>query len=98
MSADDVIKIIAALGLGSGLSAVITAVVASRSQRGKSRAEAADLLIGAAERVGKLNADLHEEVSDLRSRIDQIQLSMFEYLGEEISREELLQRVKELRR
>lgn len=98
MPTDEIIKIIAALGVGSGVSAIATAVIAARSTKGKSRAEAADLLIGAAERVGKMNADLDGEVRALKTNIDAIQLAMFEYLGEEISREELLLRVKELRK
>lgn len=98
MQADDIARILAGLGVGTGAGAVLTAVINSMSSRGKSRAEAADLLVGAAERVGKLNADLDSEVRDLKAKIDEIQLAMFLYLGEEISREELLDRVKELRK
>lgn len=98
MTADDVIKIVAALGVGSGTSAILTAIVASRSQKGKSRAEAADLLIGAAERVGQMNADLDGEIRWLKSSVDEIHTAMFEYLGENITREELLDRVKEARK
>lgn len=98
MQSDEIIKIIAALGVGSGASAALTAIIAARSQRGKSRAEAADLLIGAAERVGKMNADLDTEVRALKVTIDEIQSAMFDYLGETISREDLLKRVKELRK
>lgn len=98
MAVDEIIKLVAALGVGSGISAVITAVVAARSGKGKSRAEAADLLIGAAERVGKMNEHLDDQVRELKATIDEIQLSMFQYLGEEISREELLNRIKELRK
>lgn len=98
MHSDDIIKIIAALGVGSGASAVATAVIAAKSGKGRSRAEAADLLVNAAERVGKMNATLDDEVRELKARIDLIQLALFQYLGEEISREELLKRVKELRK
>jgi hypothetical protein len=97
MHSDDLVKIIAALGVGSGASAVGTAIIAARSGKGKSRAEAADLLVNAAERVGKMNASLDDEVRALKAKIDLIQLAMFQYLGEEISKEELLQRVRELR-
>jgi len=97
MQSDDVIKIIAALGVGSGASAVATAIIAARSSKGKSRAEAADLLIGAAERVGKMNANLGDEVEELKIKVDDIYLAMFEYLGESITREQLLERVKEIR-
>lgn len=98
MSADDVARILAGLGIGTGAGAVATAIINSYSSKGKSRAEAADLLVGAAERVGKLNADLDTEVRELKARIDDIQLAMFQYLGEEITKEELLDRIKELRR
>ena len=98
MNAEDIIKAISALGVGSGLGAIITSVLAARSTKGKSRAEAADLLVGAAERVGKMNASLDEEVRELRANTDAIFLAMFDYLGENITREELLAKVKELRR
>lgn len=98
MQIDDLTKLLAGLGLGTGTGATIAAVINAQSSKGKSRAEAADLLVGAAERIGKLNADLSDEVKELKASIDEIQLAMFEYLGEEISREELLKRVKELRK
>ena len=97
MPTDEIVKIIAALGVGSGVSAIITAVVAARSGRGKSRAEAADLLIGAAERVGKMNAEQSNEIQVLKSKVDDINGAMFEYLNGEISREELLSRSREIR-
>lgn len=98
MQIDDLTKLLAGLGLGTGTGATIAAIINAQSSKGKSRAEAADLLVGAAERIGKLNQDLHEEVKELKAAIDEIQMAMFEYLGEEISREELLKRVKELRK
>ena len=98
MRADDIATILAGLGLGTGTGAALTAIINLISSRGKSRAEAADLLVGAAERVGKLNEDLDHEVRELKVAIDQIQIAMLQYLGEEISREELLSRIKELRR
>lgn len=97
MNAEDIIKAISALGVGSGLGAVITSVLAARSTKGKSRAEAADLLVGAAERVGKMNADLDSEVRQLKKTVDEIQWAMYDYLAERITREELLERVKEAR-
>ena len=97
MASDDIIKIIAALGVGSGASAVVTAVIAAKSSKGKSRAEAADLLVTAAERVGKMNASLDDEVRVLKVKIDMIQLAMFQYLGDEIGKEQLLDRIRELR-
>ncbi len=98
MQADDIAKILAGLGLGTGTGAAITAIINSMSSKGKSRAEAADLLVGAAERVGKLNADLDGELRETKARLDRIQLAMIQYLGEEITREELLEEMKELRK
>lgn len=98
MQADDIAKILAGLGFGAGSGAIVTAIINSYSSKGKSRAEAADLLVGAAERVGKMNADLDNELRETKSRMDRIQLAMIQYLGEEISREELLEEMKELRK
>ena len=98
MQADDIAKILAGLGIGTGTGAALTAIINSLSSKGKSRAEAADLLVGAAERVGKMNSDLDAELRDTKSRMDRIQLAMIQYLGEEITREELLDQMKELRK
>lgn len=98
MQGNSLIEGIAALGLGSGIGTVVTAIVASRAQKGKARAEAADLLVNAAERVGKMNESMDSEIRRLKATIDGIQVSMMEYLAEEISREELLNRIKELRK
>jgi hypothetical protein len=97
MHADEIIKLIAALGVGSGVSAFFTAVIAARSQRGKSRAEAADLLINAAERVGKMNQEQDGEIRELKAKLDRIQVAMLQYLSEEITRAELLDAMRELR-
>lgn len=98
MQIEDLSKILAGLGLGSGAGAAITAIINSQTAKGKSRAEAADLLIGAAERVGKMNADLDDEVRRLKGEMDAIQLALMEYLAERMSRDELLEVVKGLRR
>lgn len=98
MQVDDVVKLLAGLGLGTGTGAALTAIINSQTQKGKSRAEAADLLIGAAERVGKMNADLDDEVRRLKGDMDSIQLALMEYLAERLTREELLNIVKELRK
>lgn len=104
MASDDIIKIIAALGIGSGGSALITAFIAASSSKGKSRADAADVLIGVAERVGKLNEAQDgrlqaqdDQISGLKNQQDEIILAMYEYLNENISREQLLERVREIR-
>jgi len=98
MQVDDVVKLLTGLGLGTGTGAALTAIINSQTQKGKSRAEAADLLIGAAERVGKMNADLDDEVHRLKGDMDSIQLALMEYLAERLTREELLNIVKELRK
>jgi hypothetical protein len=98
MSADDITKILGGLGLGAGTGAVLTAIINSQTNKGKARAEAADLLVGAAERVGKLNAELDCEVRELKLAMDRIQVAMLQYLSEDISREELLNVVKEIRK
>lgn len=93
--ADDVTKILAGLGIGTGAGAVMTAIINTRSQRGKSRAEAADLLVSAAERVGKLNAALDEELTVLKQKMDKIHYYMYQFLSEEITRDELLNYMKD---
>lgn len=98
MSADDIAKIVGGLGLGAGMASVMTALINSMTSKGKSRAEAADLLVGAAERVGKLNAELDDEVRSMKLAMDHMQVAMLQFLAEEISREELLKTVKELRK
>lgn len=98
MPVDDIAKILAGLGLGAGTGAVFTAIVNSYASKGKSRAEAADILVGAAERVGKMNEELYNELRDTKSKVDRIHLSMIRYLAEEITREELLNEMKEFRK
>lgn len=98
MPADEIAKILGGLGFGAGTAAILTAIINSQTNKGKSRAEAADLLVDAAARVGQLNKELDAEVRQLKVTIDHIQLAMLQYLGEEISREDLLDRVKELRK
>jgi predicted nuclease with TOPRIM domain len=97
MSVDDVIKAISALGVGSGLGAVVTSVMTTRSTKGKSRAEAADLLVGAAERVGKMNAEYSDEIKVLRNVIADMHLLIIGYLDSSISREQFIEGLKKLR-
>jgi hypothetical protein len=94
---NDVLQWFTAIGFGTGLAAVITALISARSQKGKSRAEAADLLIGAAERVGKMNHELELEIRELKSKMDTVHFSMLEYLSEDITRSELLKIMKDMR-
>jgi len=94
MNIEEFIKILGGLGLGAGVAAVLTALINTRSNRGKSRAEAADLLIGAAERVGKLNADLDSELRNARARLDRIEVLVIQYLANQITRQELQEEIK----
>ena len=94
MNIEEFIKILGGLGLGAGVAAVLTALINTRSNRGKSRAEAADLLIGAAERVGKLNADLDAELRNARARLDRIEVLVIQYLANQITRQELQEEIK----
>jgi hypothetical protein len=97
MQADEVAKILAGLGIGTGAGAAVTAIINSLSSRGKSRAEAADLLVGAAERVGKLNAELDEELRQTRTKLDQIEVLVIQYLANQMTREELLEEMRAIR-
>lgn len=97
MRAAEVLQWFTAIGFGTGTAAIITAVISARSQKGKSRAEAADLLINAAERVGKMNEAQDSEIRELKNKMDRIQFAMLDYLSEDITRAELLDIMKELR-
>jgi len=96
MTTDDIIKIIAALGVGSGSTAAITAIIAAQSSKGKSRADAADVLIGAAERVGKMNAEQDAEIRHLRNHLYSLKAGMLGYLAEELDKDQLTDIIKGL--
>lgn len=98
MEIDDLVKILGGLGLGAGGASVLSALINSYSSRGKSRAEAADLLVQAAERVGVINKELDDELREVKKNLNEVFIAMFEYLGEEITREELMRRIKEVQR
>lgn len=76
MNADEVLRSLAALGAVGSAATIGTAVIASKSNKGKSRAEAADLLVGAAERIGKMNINLDEENHRLRAAIHEIHAAL----------------------
>lgn len=97
MQADEVAKILAGLGIGTGAGAVLTAIINSLSARGKSRAEAADLLVGAAERVGKLNADLDQELRDTKAMVDQIEALVIQHMNNQMTIDELLEEIRAIR-
>jgi len=96
MSADELAKIVGGLGLGAGAGAVLTALINTRSNKGKSRAEAADLLVGAAERVGRINAELDQELRALRAALADIRALLVEYLNDRISRQEFTRRANDI--
>ncbi len=96
MSVDDAIKVISALGVGSSIGAMITAIINSNTSKGNSRAEAADLLVGAAERVGKMNLDLSTEVRGLQETIEEMHSLILDFLDGKISREEFRKSLRDL--
>lgn len=98
MNTSDFLDLLAALGLGSGLGSVLTAVITSRTGRGKARAEAADLLIGAAERVGKMNEALAVEVDYLRGQLDDVHAVVLDFLTGETDREHLAELLRKRKR
>lgn len=97
MKLDSILSAITALGLGGSLGAIVTSIITSRSQKGKSRAEAADLLIGAAERVGQMNKMLDAENHKLRTDLDGLVDTVHKFLETRVSREELIERLMRLR-
>lgn len=96
LSADDLARIVGGLGLGAGAGAVLTALINARSNKGKSRAEAADLLVGAAERVGRINAELDAEMRALRATLSALRSLTMDFLDERITREEFIHRASEI--
>lgn len=94
MQIDEITKLLAGLGLGTGTGAIITAIINSRTNKGKARAEAADLLVGAAERVGEFNKRLDVENQELRSIVRVMQLTALNYLDGTIDRETFISAVK----
>lgn len=94
MQVEEITKLLAGLGLGTGTGAIVTAIVNSRTNKGKSRAEAADLLVGAAERIGKFNEDLDRENRELRLIVRVMQLTALNYLDGTIDRETFVEAVK----
>jgi len=97
MRIDDIVELAAALGLGTGTGAIITAVINTKSSKGKSRAEAADLLVSAAERIGKLNKDLSEELENIKTTNRNFQLGVMGFLAGDVTREELAEMLVKLR-
>lgn len=97
MATDDLVKILGGLGLSAGAGAIVSALITSYSGKGKARAEAADLLVSAAERVGLLNKEMDAELREVKQLLDEVFILLFRYLAEEISKEELLESIKTIR-
>ena len=97
MKLDNILAAITALGLGGSVGAIVTSIITSRSQKGKSRAEAADLLIGAAERVGQMNKMLDDENHKLRAELDGLIETVHRFLETRVTREELIEKLLRLR-
>ena len=98
MATDDIVKLLGGLGLSAGAGAILSALITSYSGKGKSRAEAADLLVAAAERVGLLNKEMDVELRELKKTLDEVFILMFQYLAEEITKDDLLEAIKNLRK
>ena len=96
MSVDEFIKLLGGLGLGASAGAVVTALITTYSNKGKSRAEAADLLVSAAERVGRINAELDDEMRMIRSIVFDMQNLLIEFSSEEMTREEFIHRANKM--
>lgn len=96
-ASEDIIKAISALGIGTSVGAAITALINSRASKGKSRAEAADLLIGAAERVGKLNAAQDIEIRHLKKTLDELYILILNHMEGRTTSEEFLDLLKKVR-
>lgn len=97
MRADELIQAIAAAGFGSGVTSILVAVITSRANKGKARADAADLLTGAAERVGKMNEVLDRENTKVKLALDMLSMGVIKYLQHAISEEELLEVMRKIR-
>lgn len=98
MSVDELVKIMGGLGLGASAGAILTALINTRSNKSKSRAEAADLLVGAAERVGRINAEMDVEMRTLRTLLIDAQCLLETYTNNQISRQEYLRRANQILR
>lgn len=96
-NSDDIIKAISALGIGTSVGAAITAAINTRASKGKSRAEAADLLIGAAERVGKLNAAQDVEIQHLKRAMDELYVIIFDHIEGRTTNEQFLDALRKVR-
>jgi uncharacterized FlaG/YvyC family protein len=97
MRADELIQAIAAAGFGSGVTSILVAVITSRANKGKARADAADLLTGAAERVGKMNEVLDRENTKVKIALDDLSMAIIRFLQHSITEEELLEVMRHIR-
>ena len=98
MNVDELVKVMGGLGLGASAGAILTALINTRSNKSKSRAEAADLLVGAAERVGRINAEMDVEMRTLRALLIDAQALLTAYSNNKISQQEYLCRANQILR
>lgn len=89
MKLTESMQALAYAGVGSGLGAVLAAVISSRSGRSQVRAQAADLLTEAAERVSHMNQSLDKENRMLRYDISQIIRAVDDFANKKIDLAEL---------
>lgn len=89
MEVSDAVYALAYAGVGSGLGTIIAAVVSARSQRGPARAQAADLLTEAAERVSNMNHSLDRENRHLRRDLEDLSDAVCDYLDGTLGEDEL---------
>lgn len=85
------------MGVGGGIGALIAALFSAKTQKGKARAEAADLLVEAAERVGRMNASLDKENKRLRMSLDSALGLVMDYVDGAVSKDHLLDELRKLR-
>lgn len=93
----DALQALAYAGVGSGTGAIIAAVIAARSGKGPARAEAADLLVEAAERVSRMNQDLDKDNRKLRHEITVIVQAVDDFIAKKITEDELFTIVENTR-
>ena len=93
----DAIQALAYAGVGSGVGAIIAAFISAHSKKGSARAEAADLLTEAAERVARVNIQLDNEVRKLRGDLELVAEAIDKFLGREITSSELRKIARRMR-
>lgn len=96
-AASEALQALAYAGVGSGAGAVVAAIISARSGKGAARAEAADLLTEAAERVSHMNQELDKENRHLRHELSEITHAIQCFLDKEIDERELRETISDIR-